>query len=167
MEAEKIPPGSEGLLILPIYIFRKGTIHGIGWNHTRAHMIRAIMESAALAAQMYLNLLEGMGGARTTELRVDGGAMNSDLWTQIFADDTSKQIRVPETKVGAAMGAAILGFHGCKTYDTIEKAIESMVRFPITKDPIKENAKVYKKLNRIFMPSLLDIYLKKRVTKDL
>ncbi len=166
-EAEKIPPGSGGLLFLPVYVFRKGTIHGLGWNHTRAHMIRAIMESAALATNMYLNLVEAMGGTKTTELRVDGGAMNSDLWTQIFADVTSRRILVPEVKDGAAMGAAILGFVGCKNYDTFEKAIENMVRFPVIKTPIKENSKTYKKLNRIFMPALLDVYSKKRVTKDL
>ncbi|MFX1418654.1 MAG: FGGY-family carbohydrate kinase [Promethearchaeota archaeon] len=166
-EAKKIPPGSGGVLFLPVYVFRKGTIHGLGWNHTRAHIIRAIMESAALATNMYLNLVEGMGGGKTTELRVDGGAMNSDLWTQIFADVTSRTILVPEVKDGAAMGAAILGFVGCKSYDTFEKAIENMVRFPVIKTPNKENSKIYKKLNRIFMPALLDVYSKKRVTKDL
>ncbi len=166
-EAATVPPGSEGLLFLPLFIFRKGTFHGLGWNHTRAHMIRSIMETAALGARMYLQLTEGMGGAKTTELRVDGGAMNSDLLAQIFADVTSRRILVPETKDGAAMGAAILGFFGCKRFDTIEKAIENMVRFPTIKNPIKENLKIYKKLNRIFMPALLDIYGKKRVTKDL
>jgi xylulokinase len=166
-EAEKVPPGSGGVLFLPVYIFRKGTIHGLGWNHTRAHMIRAIMESAALAANMYLNLVEGMGGGKTTELRVDGGAMNSDLWTQIFADVTSRKILVPEVKDGAAMGAAILGFFGCKKYNTFQNAIENMVRFPTIKNPNKENYKIYKKLNRIFMSAILDVYSKKRVTKDL
>ncbi|MFW9987241.1 MAG: FGGY-family carbohydrate kinase [Candidatus Odinarchaeota archaeon] len=167
-EAATIQPGSEGLLFLPqLCIFRKGTLHGLGWNHTRAHMIRSIMESAALASQMYLQLIEGMGGKKTTELRVDGGAMNSELWTQIFADVISKPILVPEDKDGAAMGAAILGFLGCKRYNTIEKAIEIMVRFPTIKNSIKDNLKIYKKLKRIFLPVLLDIYSKKRVTKDL
>ncbi|KKN17889.1 hypothetical protein LCGC14_0961280 [marine sediment metagenome] len=166
-EASIIPPGSEGLLFIPLYIFRKGTIHGLGWNHTRGHMIRAIMESAALGARMYLQLLEGMGGGKTTEIRIDGGAMNSDLWAQIFADVTSKPVLIPEVKDGAAMGAAILGFCGCKSYNSIEKAVETMVRFPTTKNPDKESSKIYKRLNRIFMPVMLDIYEKKRVTKNL
>ncbi|TFG03820.1 MAG: hypothetical protein EU539_11925, partial [Promethearchaeota archaeon] len=75
-EARDVEAGSGGLLFIPLYIYRKGTIHGIGWNHTRAHMIRAIMESAALSAQMYLQMLEAMGGGKVTEVKVDGGAMN-------------------------------------------------------------------------------------------
>ena len=166
-EAEQISPGCEGLLFIPLYIFRKGTIHGLGLNHSRAHFIRSLMESAALSAKMYLTLLEGMGKIKTTELRVDGGAMNSELWSQIFADVIEKKVLVPECKDGAAMGAAILGFYGCKIYNSIDDAIEKMVRFVSEKNPIKKNTKTYKKLNRLYMPAMLEIYDKKRVTKNL
>jgi xylulokinase len=167
-EAATIPPTSGGLLFLTgLSIFRKGTIHGLDLNHTRAHIIRSIMESAALGTRYYLQTTEAMGGGKTNELRVDGGGMNSDLWAQIFADVTEKKILVSENKDGAAIGAAILGFYGCKRYDVIEKAVENMVRFSTVKNPIKENSKIYKKLYRVFLPTLLDVYSNKRVTKDL
>ena len=166
-EAEGIKPGSEGLLFVPLYVFRKGTIHGLGWNHTRAHMIRSIMESAALSANMYIGMLEAIGGAKVSELKSDGGAMNSDLWAQIYADIISKKIIIPENRDGAALGAAILGFCGCKKYNSFNDAIEKMVRFEKEYNPIKENTKIYKKLTRLFMPTVLEIFDKKRVTKDL
>ena len=166
-EARDAPPGSNGLLFLPLYIFRKGPIHGLGWHHNRSHFSRAIMESAALSAQMYLGMLEAIGGSKVTEVKSDGGAMNSDLWAQIFADVMGKKILIPEIKDGAALGAAILGFYGLKKYNNINVAIEKMVRFEKEFNPIKDNSKVYKKLNRIFMSALLDLNDKKRVTKDL
>ncbi len=166
-EAEHISPGSKGLLFIPLYVFRKGTIHGLSFNHKRAHMIRAIMESAVLSAQMYLNIIEGMAKAKTTELKVDGGGMNSDFWAQMFADVIDKKILIPEIKDGAALGAAILGYYGLGKFKSINEAIGKMVRFVDTKEPIKENVKVYKKLIRIFMPSVLEINENKRVTKNL
>ena len=166
-EAESVPPGSNGLLFIPLYIFRKGTIHGLGWHHGRAHFARAIMESAALSAQMLLTLIEGFGGTKTEVLKSDGGAMNSSFWAQIFADVTNKKILIPENKDGAAMGAAILAFYGCEKFNSLTEAINQMVRFSDEKNPNKDNAKIYKKLNRIFMPKTLETLEKQRVTKNL
>jgi len=166
-EAEQAPPGSDGLLFIPLYMFRKGTIHGLSWHHGRAHFARAIMESAALSANMYLGMLEAIGGAKTDKLKSDGGAMNSEFWAQIFADIINKKILIPENKDGAALGAAMLGFYGAKIHNSIKNAIDNMCRFEITKEPIKENVKTYKKLVRLFMPTVLEINEKKRVTKNL
>lgn len=125
------------------------------------------MESAALSAQVYLGLLEGMAKQKTQELRVDGGGMNSDLWCQIFADVIKKPILVSENKDGAALGAAILGFYGCRIYSNLEDATKNMVRFAKVKNPEPENSKIYKKLINIFMPAVLDISNKKRITGTL
>ena len=166
-EAEKAPPGSNGLLFVPLYVFRKGTIHGLGWHHTRAHFSRAIMESAALSAQMYLSLLEGMSKINVDELKVDGGGMNSDFWAQMVADVINKKILVPVVKDGAALGAAILGFYGLGKYSSIDDAVGKLVRIEKEYHPIKENLKIYKKLTRIFMPLVLKTNEEKRVTKNL
>ena len=166
-EAEDISPGSEGLLFIPLQMFRKGTFHGLGWNHTRAHMIRSIMESAALSAQMYLGLIEAVGRMKPTEIKADGGGMNSSLWAQILSDIMDKKILIPKIKDSSALGAAILGYYGLKKYKSLNDAIEKMVRFEKEFEPNKSNVRIYKKLNRLFMPTALDIFQKKRVTKDL
>ncbi|MBY9016794.1 MAG: hypothetical protein KGD68_13980 [Candidatus Lokiarchaeota archaeon] len=166
-EAEEVTAGSEGLLFIPLQIFRKGTIHGLAWNHSRGHMIRSILESAALSAQMYLGMIEAIARTKITEVKADGGGMNSDLWAQILADVMNKKVIIPEVKDSSALGAAILGFCGCKNYNSIDNAIEKMVRFEKEFNPDKANLKVYKKLNRLFMPAILEIYRKKRVTKGI
>ena len=166
-EAEEVTAGSEGLLFIPLQIYRKGTIHGLAWNHSRGHMIRSILESAALSAQMYLGLIEAIARTKITEVKADGGGMNSDLWAQILADVMNKKVIIPEVKDSSALGAAILGFYGCKNYNSIDNAIEKMVRFEKEFNPDKANLKVYKKLNRLFMPTVLEIYRKKRVTKGI
>ena len=166
-EAEQISPGSEGLLFLPLQMFRKGAFHGLGWNHTRAHMIRSIMESSALSAQMYLGLVEAVGRIKATDIKADGGGMYSDLWAQILSDVMDKKVLIPEIKDCSALGAAILGYYGLKKYKSLDDAMEKMVRFEKEFNPNKANLKVYKKLNRIFMPTVLEIYRKKRVTKGI
>ena len=130
-------------------------------------MIRSIMESAVLSAQMYLNIIEGMVKVKSTELKIDGGGMNSDFWAQMFADVIDKKILIPEIKDGAALGAAILGFYGLGKFDSLNEAVEKMVRFVDVKEPFKENVKIYKKLIRIFMPTVLEVNSNKRVTKNL
>ncbi len=166
-EASTVPPGSEGLLFIPLYMFRKGTLHGLGWNHTRAHFIRAIMESACLGAQMCLEIQEAIGGRKISEVRADGGAMNSPLWAQILADVTSKKILIPEVKDAAALGAAILIFHNSKRYESLDNAITNMIRFNDVKEPIRQNVNVYKKLYGSFVQAFIDIDEKKRVTGNL
>jgi len=79
----------------------------------------------------------------------------------------SNGCRFPEIKDGAALGAAMLGFYGLGKYNSIEDAIEKMVRFTDVKNPDKENSKIYKKLGRIFMSTVLETNEKKRVTKNL
>jgi len=79
----------------------------------------------------------------------------------------NRKILIPENKDGGALGAAILGFYGAKKYNSINDAIYSMSRFVAEKNPIKENVKAYKKLVRLFMPTVLETNQKRRVTKDL
>ncbi len=116
---------------------------------------------------MCLQSLEAVAGKNVSEIRVYGDAMTSSLWSQILADVTKKKVLLPEVKDAAALGAAMLVFRNSKRYGSLEDAITNMVRFNDVKEPIKGNARVYKKLYKIFLGEIPNLDSNKRVTRDL
>ena len=68
--AASIPPGAEGLIFLPYLTGErtphanpnaKGVFFGLTIRHTRAHLIRAVMEGVAFAMRDSLEIIRGMG----------------------------------------------------------------------------------------------------------
>ncbi|RLG84632.1 MAG: xylulokinase, partial [Thermoprotei archaeon] len=93
-EAEGSPPGALGLLFLP-YLTGERTPHadpharggwvGLNIRHTRAHLIRALLEGVGFGMRDSLEIIRGMG-VPVREIRVSGGGARSALWRQILAD---------------------------------------------------------------------------------
>ena len=85
LQAQLIPPGSEGVIMLPYMAGErspiwnpkaKGVFYGLDFSKTRAHMIRAGMESVAFSLQHNL-MVAKEAGAHIARLRSMGGAANS------------------------------------------------------------------------------------------
>ena len=135
--AADIPPGSDGLVMLPHLIGAvypefcagaRGVFFGIAPRHTKAHFIRAVMEAVAFMLRRNLEVLE-QAGVSACDIRSLGGASQSDLWTRIKADVTRVPIiRMEDGSLAAARGAAILAGLGAGIYATAESACEAAVR---------------------------------------
>ncbi len=158
-EAEKIPVGSEGLIFLPYMAGErsplwdkdaKGVFFGLGYNKTRAHMIRAVMEGCAFALQHNMKTAEETG-VRVDELLAMGGAANSRLWTQMKADITGKVIKVPTSDTATTLGAAILAGVGTGLYKSFEQAVESTIVITRTHQPDSNNTKLYEKNYAVYL----------------
>lgn len=117
LEAERIPPGSEGLLVLPYFMGERaplwdpsarGMILGLTLYHTRAHVYRAIMEGTAFSLKHSIETGESCGLMLKREVRVVGGAAKSRIWPQILADVTGRPIVVPQGNVEAPLADALL-----------------------------------------------------------
>ncbi len=94
-EAEKLPPGSEGLVFIPHFSGRvlpsnphmKGGFLGLDFKHTRAHLYRAVMEGITYEYAYYLDVLRGLRPEEAwKEVLVVGGGAQSNLFNQIKAD---------------------------------------------------------------------------------
>jgi len=135
-EAAKISPGSDGLLWTP-YLMGERTPHldsnargalvGLTASHTRAHVVRAILEGVAFSLRDTFTLFREMN-VPVTSIRLGGGAARSPLWRQIQADVYGHAVEIVEAEEGAAYGAALLAGVGVGLWPTVDAACAATVR---------------------------------------
>jgi len=135
-EAAKIPAGSDGLLWAP-YLMGERTPHldssargaliGLTASHTRAHVVRAILEGVAFSLRDTFTLFQEMD-VPVTNIRLGGGGARSPLWRQIQADIYGRAVEIVEAEEGAAYGAAILAGVGAGMWCSVDAACRAAVR---------------------------------------
>lgn len=115
-EAAVVPPGADGLLMLPYFSGERtpindpgarGVIAGLTLRHGRGHMFRAALEGVAYGVRDNLQDLTNAGGAPKRVIAVGGGT-RGDTWVQIVSDVADVIQLVPETTIGASFGDAFL-----------------------------------------------------------
>ena len=152
-QAEKVAPGSDGVVFLPYMSGErspiwnpdaKGVFYGLDFSKTKGHFIRSAMEGVAYSLKHNLEVAE-KAGAKSDVLRAMGGSANSLLWTQIKSDITGKPIVVPSSDTATTLGAVILAGVGIGMYESFEEAVEMTVEIKRTHEPNPENAEVYQK----------------------
>ncbi len=153
-EAEKIPVGSEGLLVLDYWMGNRhpyfdtkvrGNIYGYSLSHTRAHIYRAIMEGIAYGTENLLYQFREQG-LDINEINISGGTTNSDLFLQIHADVSNVRVLVPEDGQSVGLGCAISVAKSADIYDSLADASKAMVKIKRVIEPNAENHKIYKRL---------------------
>jgi xylulokinase len=115
-EAERWPPGSEGLLFAP-YLSGERTPHadpdvrgafvGLSLRHDRGALVRAVLEGVAYGLRDSLELLRALG-VEADVGRVSGGGARSALWRRIVASVLDLPLEQTEAAEGSAYGAALL-----------------------------------------------------------
>jgi xylulokinase len=134
-EAASVPAGSDGVLWSP-YLMGERTPHldpnaratltGLAANHTRAHVVRAVLEGVAFSLKDTFSLFAEMKVPVST-IRVGGGGARSELWRQIQADVYGREVEILAAEEGAAYGAALLAGVGAKFWSSVDEACEAVV----------------------------------------
>lgn len=119
-QARNLPPGAEGVVLLPYFLGEKtplhdplarGTLVGLGLHHDLAHVWRAALESVAFGFRHHTDVFGEMGLETGRVLACDGGAA-SDLWVQITADVLGLPIERLREHPGSSLGAAFVAGMG-------------------------------------------------------
>ncbi|MFA7370610.1 MAG: FGGY-family carbohydrate kinase [Sphaerochaetaceae bacterium] len=130
--AATVAPDEQSILFLP-YLY--GATHnplgrasfiGLGSHHTRAQMVRAVLEGIAFGHKIHVNRLLA-NRSHTTAIRLAGGVTSSPLWIQIFADIFEKPVQIVTAGELGALGAAMSAAVVSGTYANLEEASSQMV----------------------------------------
>ena len=152
-EAAGVPAGSGGLLFLPSLNGSrcpvndpgaKGVFAGLTLEHTRAHVIRSVMEGIVYGIRESMEIFQRLG-IDTGRIIASGGGARGALFRQIEADILEREILTVEGEEQACMGAAITAAVGTGAYPSYREACREIIRFrPERTEPIRENAAVYR-----------------------
>lgn len=86
----------------------RGAIMGLTRGTTKAHVIRATLESLAYQTKDVLSAMEADSGISLQALKVDGGAVANNLLMQFQSDLLGVPVDRPEVTETTALGAAYL-----------------------------------------------------------
>jgi xylulokinase len=168
-EAATVPPGSEGAFWAP-YLMGERTPHldpfaraafvGLSASHTRAHMIRAILEGVTYSLRDTFTIFDEIH-VPVERIRLGGGGARSPLWQQIQADAYAHEVEILKAEEGAAYGAAILAGVGSGSWKSVDEACDATVRVAKKVGPGKVGAATmqrgYQTYRRIY-PALHSIF---------
>ena len=116
MEAERVRPGSEGLVILPYLmgertpiwdINARGVIFGLSLNHGKGHIVRAMMESVAYALYDSFLIIKETGKKINYPIVLNEGGAASKIWRKIITDVFNVPTTVVKSRAGAPYGDAV------------------------------------------------------------
>lgn len=156
--AASVPAGADGLVFLPYLAGElqpindgsaRGAFIGLTLGTRLEHLVRAVLEGAAMSLAHNLWLLRNRGH-RVTELRAVGGPTRSALWCQIIADVLGVRMLVGSDAGGAPLGNAFLAAQGVGLIDDAAETALKAARPVATYEPQPSEHETYQRLFEIY-----------------
>lgn len=131
LEAETSSPGANGLIFLPYLMGERsphwnpnarGAFVGLTMRHTRADMMRAVLEGVTMNLRIILQTFIKQG-AKIETMRLIGGGAQGRFWNQLMADIYGMPVhRLTILEEATSMGAALTGGVGVGLYPDFSMA---------------------------------------------
>jgi xylulokinase len=135
---------------------------GLTAKHTRADLIRSVIEGVSYSQKDGLNIIEELG-VPVASIRASGGGARSPFWRQILADVFDRPVSRLENQEGAAYGAALLAMVGTGEFSTVPEACAATIREVESVSPRSPESSTYAEGHAIYRslyPALRPIYPK-------
>lgn len=150
-EAQAAPAGCEGLMFLPYLTGERcpypdptarGAWVGLTTRHTRAAMVRAVLEGITYGMRDQVEIMRAQG-VKVTQVRAGGGGAASELWRQLQADMYHAKLVTINTQEGAAYGVALLAAVATGCFASVPQACTTAITITAEYRPDRKVAKVY------------------------
>ncbi len=147
---KKLSADEQSIMFLP-YIFgsnynpqAKASFIGLDSHHTRPQIIRAVLEGIVFCHMVHLEKLLA-NRVSTEAVRLAGGAANSLIWAQIFADVFKLPVEIVDTKELGTLGCAMAAAVAAGVFKDLKEAAQHMVKMKCRIEPNPANFKAYDK----------------------
>jgi L-xylulokinase len=127
----------------------KACFMGIDGSQGKAHMVRAMYEGVVFSAMMHIERLLNFTDMPQS-VRISGGATESPLWVQMFADVLQMPIEVSDAKELGTLGAAMCVAVAAGDLPDLKTAAQTMSRVRYTCEPNPESRDIYRKKYEIY-----------------
>ncbi len=165
-QASASAPGAGGLVFLPTFNGTtapinfpqgSGALLGLHITHTRADVIRAMLEGMCYESRWILEHMEA-GGTPVRTVYLSGGGSKSPFWCQLHADILQRPVTRSSTSNAAAVGAAICAGLGTGIFAGAAEGVRSLSRLAETYTPGSDASQAYRRSFELFKTSYETIY---------
>jgi len=144
-------PDTGGVYVVPAFAglgaphwdqYARGAIVGITRGTTKAHIIRAVLESITYQSYDVIKAMESDAGVSIKGIRVDGGATSNNFLIQFQADILNTDVIRPKVIESTALGAVYLAGLAVGFYTDKQDIVKNMAQDRVFKPSIQEADRV-------------------------
>lgn len=138
----------------------RGTFIGMSMDDSRSDMTQAVLEGVAFALRDSLEVAKSLG-INIERTKICGGGAKSPLWKKIISNVLNLKVDMIESEEGPALGGAILAAVACNEFESIEDAVNKLVKVRETIEPenelVEKYEERYNKFKKIY-PTVKNLY---------
>lgn len=114
--------------VCPSQPYLRGAWAGLNWNHSLAHLYRAMLEGVALEYGIYKRMLHSLfKDFKPREIRIIGGGEKSTVWNKLKADVLGIPVVQIVRSEGAPLGSALLAGFGVGLFHDLTKVAKQWI----------------------------------------
>lgn len=132
-----------------------GCIKGINLETNLGNIFKGIIEGVTYPLKGVVDQLSRYNGKEFEYLRIGGGGAKSEKWLQLKADMFGIQVEKAKNIEVSSLGAVIMAAVSLGYFNSIEAAINEMVKVDLIFNPRKEIKKEYEKRYKEYLSLII------------